>query len=58
MVDQHVPRAVRAQTPLFFSAAHCVWVAGVCIDERVKLTGTTRGIIRLAIERTTDTDAR
>ncbi len=58
MVDQHVPRAGRAQTPLFFSVAHCVWVAGVCIDERVKLTGTTRGIIRLAIEPTTDTDTR
>jgi len=58
LVDQHVPRAERAQTPLFFSATHCVWVAGVCIDERVKLTSTTRGIIRLAIESTTDIDAR
>ena len=58
MVDQHVPRAERARTPLFFSATHCVWVAGVCIDERVKLTGTTRGIIRLSIELMTDIDAR
>jgi len=58
VVDQHVPRAERAQTPLFFSATHCVWVAGVCIDERVKLSSTTRGIIRLSIEPTTDIDAR
>lgn len=58
MVDQHVPRAERARTPLFFSATHCVWVAGVCIDERVKLTSTTRGIIRLSIEPMTDIDAR
>jgi tRNA(Ile)-lysidine synthase len=58
MVDQHVPRAERARTPLFFSATHCVWVAGVCIDERVKLTSTTRGIIRLSIEATTESDTR
>jgi tRNA(Ile)-lysidine synthase len=58
MVDQHVPRAARARTPLFFSVTHCVWVAGVCIDERVKLTGKTRGIIRLSIEATTESDAR
>lgn len=58
MIDQHVPRAERARTPLFFSTMHCVWVAGVCIDERVKLTGKTRGIIRLSIEPMTDIDAR
>lgn len=50
MVDQHVPRAERAAIPLFFSRAHCIWVAGLCIDERVKLTGATRTILRVSID--------
>lgn len=49
-VDQHVPRAARASIPLFFSDTHCVWIAGSCLDHRVRLTHTTQQIIRLAIQ--------
>ena len=49
LIDKHIPREERGQIPLFFSAAHCVWLAGVHLDERVRLTRETRNILRLAI---------
>ncbi|GAC1681638.1 MAG: tRNA lysidine(34) synthetase TilS [Ktedonobacteraceae bacterium] len=51
LVDKHIAREERARIPLFFSTAHCVWLAGVQLDDRVRLTGETREIIRLAIHR-------
>ncbi len=50
LVDAHIARADRSSIPLFFSTFHCVWLAGVCLDERVKLTSKTQQIIRLSIE--------
>jgi tRNA(Ile)-lysidine synthase len=50
LVDAHIPRAERASIPLFFSASHCVWLAGVHIDDRVRLTSGTQRILRLSIE--------
>ncbi len=50
LVDKHIPRAERPYIPLFFSGSRCIWLAGVCIDERVKLTGKTQKIIRLSIQ--------
>ncbi len=49
LVDSHIPRETRAQIPLFFSATHCIWLAGVHLDERVRLTSETKHIVRLAI---------
>jgi tRNA(Ile)-lysidine synthase len=49
LIDKHIPRELRAQIPLFFSPAHCVWLAGVHLDERVRLTSETKNIMRLAI---------
>ncbi len=51
LVDAHVARAERASVPLFFAPFHCVWLAGICLDERVKLGSKTRRIIRLSVER-------
>ena len=50
LVNAHIPRAERATIPLFFSTSHCVWLAGVQIDDRVRLTPTTHRILRLSIE--------
>lgn len=50
LVNEHVPSADRPYIPLFFSASHCVWLAGVQIDDRVRLTATTQRILRLSIE--------
>jgi tRNA(Ile)-lysidine synthase len=49
-VDNHIPRAERATTPLFFSDQHCLWIAGACLDHRVRLTSKTRRIARLSVQ--------
>ncbi|HEU5379178.1 MAG TPA: tRNA lysidine(34) synthetase TilS [Ktedonobacteraceae bacterium] len=49
-IDNRVPRSQRATLPLFFSDAHCLWVAGSCLDHRVRLTPTTRRVVRLSIQ--------
>lgn len=49
-VDNHVTRAERDTTPLFFSDAHCLWIAGACLDHRVRLTGKTRRIVHLSVK--------
>ncbi|HYX51621.1 MAG TPA: tRNA lysidine(34) synthetase TilS, partial [Ktedonobacteraceae bacterium] len=48
-VDQHVARSDRESIPIFFSEAHCIWLAGVCLDDRARLTNKTQQIVRLAI---------
>src|SRR5947209_1624197 len=50
LVNEHIPGADRPYIPLFFSASHCVWLAGVQIDDRVRLTTRTQRILRLSIE--------
>ncbi|MGH2496848.1 MAG: tRNA lysidine(34) synthetase TilS [Ktedonobacteraceae bacterium] len=49
LVDKRIARPVRDSIPLFFSASHCIWLAGVALDERVRLTSKTERIIRLCI---------
>src|SRR6266487_3655539 len=48
-VDEHVTRTDRGSIPIFFSAAHCIWLAGVCLDDRARLTCKTQQVVRLAI---------
>ncbi len=52
LVDKHIPRAERDQIPIFFSSGHCVWLAGVQLDDRVRLTRKTQRIVRLSIIQT------
>ena len=52
LVDKHIARAERQRIPLFFSQQHCIWLAGVCIDNRVRLTAQTQRIIRLSLVET------
>ena len=49
LVDNHIARPARESIPLFFSATHCIWLAGIVLDERVRLTGTTELVARLSI---------
>ncbi|HLX57144.1 MAG TPA: tRNA lysidine(34) synthetase TilS [Ktedonobacteraceae bacterium] len=49
LVDHHIARPARDSIPLFFSASHCVWLAGISLDERVRLTSKTELIARLSI---------
>ncbi|GER88145.1 tRNA(Ile)-lysidine synthase [Dictyobacter vulcani] len=49
LIDKHIPRTVRARLPLFFSGSRCIWLGGVQIDQRVRLTEHTHRILRLSI---------
>jgi tRNA(Ile)-lysidine synthase len=49
LVDKHIARSERDRIPLFFSEGSSVWLGGICIDERVRLTATTRRFIRLSL---------
>jgi tRNA(Ile)-lysidine synthase len=49
LVDRHIPRSERDHIPLFFSTEHCVWLAGVQLDNRVRLTPNTHKIVRLSL---------
>ncbi|HLG65149.1 MAG TPA: tRNA lysidine(34) synthetase TilS [Ktedonosporobacter sp.] len=50
LVDAHVPHAERASIPLFFGSSHCIWLAGIHLDDRARLTSRTERIVRLSIE--------
>ena len=49
LVDKHIARADRSRIPLFLSESHSVWLAGICLDDRVRLTSRTRHILCLSI---------
>ncbi|HEY7414297.1 MAG TPA: tRNA lysidine(34) synthetase TilS, partial [Ktedonobacteraceae bacterium] len=49
LVDRHIPRAERDHIPLFFSPEHCIWLAGVQLDDRVRLTSATQQIVRFTL---------
>lgn len=49
-VDAKVPRPERGRIPLVFGRDHLVWVGGQRIDDRVKLTSTTREVLALQLE--------
>jgi tRNA(Ile)-lysidine synthase len=48
--DAKAPRELRTRLPLVFNADHLVWVAGLRIDDRVRLTPTTQAVIVLQLE--------
>ena len=48
--DAKAPRAQRERIPLVFNADHLVWLAGLRIDDRVRITPTTQAVIALQLE--------
>jgi len=51
MIDAKVPQAWRGHVPLVCSPGHILWVVGYRIDERVKVTDSTRHVLCLKLER-------
>ncbi|MGZ3673433.1 MAG: tRNA lysidine(34) synthetase TilS [Ktedonobacterales bacterium] len=51
--DAKVPRELRGQLPLVFNKDHLLWIAGLRIDDRVRLTERTRRILVLQLDRGT-----
>ena len=48
--DAKTPRELRRRIPLVFNDDHLIWVAGLRIDDRVRLTPTTHAVIALQLE--------
>jgi len=49
MVDARVPRPWRKRIPVFCSSGQIIWLAGLRIDERVKVTSGTRAALCLRL---------
>jgi tRNA(Ile)-lysidine synthase len=51
MIDARIPRSWRRRVPVVTSEERIIWVTGWRIDERVKITGDTKKVLRLAFRR-------
>jgi tRNA(Ile)-lysidine synthase len=51
MIDEKVPRRLRESVPVVCSPEQIVWVVGSRIDDRVKVTGETRRVLRITFEK-------
>ncbi len=47
MLDARIPKAWRERIPIIYSPQQIIWVAGWRIDERVKVTESTRQVLCL-----------
>ena len=54
MVDARIPRTWRSRIPILCSPKHILWMVGWRIDDRVKVTRTTKKMIRVQFIRTAD----
>jgi tRNA(Ile)-lysidine synthase len=50
MIDAKIPQAWRRRIPLVCSPQHILWIVGWRIDDRVKVTHSTKQILRLKFE--------
>jgi tRNA(Ile)-lysidine synthase len=48
--DAKVPRALRSRVPLVFGGEQLIWLGGLRIDDRVKITRDTRRVLALQLE--------
>ena len=53
-VDEKVPRDERARTPLIVSGEDILWVVGYRGDERFRVTGDTKNVLRLEVKKIRD----
>ena len=50
MIDARIPRAWRDRIPIVFSPTQIVWLVGYRIDDRVKVTESTKQVLRLELK--------
>ena len=46
-IDLKVPKSQRPQIPILCSKEHIIWIVGHRLDDRVKVTASTDGLIQL-----------
>jgi tRNA(Ile)-lysidine synthase len=51
MMDAHIPQAWRSRIPIVCDAEKVLWVVGYRIDGRVKVTDSTKRMLRMRFER-------
>jgi len=51
MIDAKVPHDWREHIPIVYSPGQIIWLVGWRIDERVKVSGETKKVLRLEFER-------
>jgi tRNA(Ile)-lysidine synthase len=51
MIDAKIPSAWRERIPIVCSPHHILWLVGWRIDDRVKVTESTKQILRLEFKR-------
>jgi tRNA(Ile)-lysidine synthase len=51
MIDAKIPRAWRVRIPVVCSPTHILWLVGWRIDDRVKVTESTKQVLRLQFKR-------
>jgi len=49
LIDCKIPKNMRKFIPLLAAGDQIVWIAGLRLDDRVKLTGDTRKILKVEI---------
>ncbi len=52
MLDARIPKLWRPDVPIFYTSQQIVWIAGYRVDERVKVTPSTRQILCLKMTKT------
>lgn len=60
LINRHIPRDERERIPLFFldtPGGHCIWLGGIQLDHRVRLTPHTRSIVCLSLTSNTAVDS-
>lgn len=50
LVDKHIARVDRQFIPFVFSPSSCIWLAGICLDDRVKLSAQTQHVVRFSLK--------
>ncbi len=50
MIDARIPRGWRQRVPVVTAAGQIIWVVGFRIDERVRVTGATRQVLRIRFQ--------
>jgi tRNA(Ile)-lysidine synthase len=53
-IDRKLPRPVRSRLPILLSGESILWVCGMMIDERVKVSGDTERVLKVSLHGVSD----